>query len=126
MSALPIKAPELASAIASGDISAREVTEASIARIEATDQRVNAFTGKSYERARQEADAVDAQRARGEALPALAGVPYAVKNLFDIQGAVTLAGSKVNRSHATASEDAFLVKQMKASGAVLVGSLNMD
>lgn len=126
MSGLPIKAFELASAITSGEISAREAVDASIARIEATDERVNAFTGKSYERARQEADVVDAKRARGEPLPPLAGVPYAVKNLFDIQGEVTLAGSKVNRSHAVASKDAFLVSQMKAAGAVLVGSLNMD
>jgi amidase/aspartyl-tRNA(Asn)/glutamyl-tRNA(Gln) amidotransferase subunit A len=126
VSGLPVKAFELANAIASGEVSAREATEASVKRIEATDERVNAFTGKSYERARREADAVDAQRARREALPPLAGVPYAVKNLFDIQGEVTLAGSKVNHSHAGAGGDAFLVSQMKAAGAVLVGSLNMD
>ncbi len=116
----------MARTIAAGDFSAREVLESHIARIEATDTRVNAFTGKSYARARSEADSVDAQRARGEALGALAGVPYAVKNLFDIEGEVTLAGSKVNRSHAPAMADAFLVNQMKAAGAVLVGSLNMD
>lgn len=117
---------ELARHIAIGYCSAREVLESHIARIEATDARVNAFTGKGYERARGEADAIDARRARGEALPPLAGVPYAVKNLFDIKGEVTLAGSKVNRSHAPATADAFLVSQMKAAGAVLVGSLNMD
>jgi Asp-tRNA(Asn)/Glu-tRNA(Gln) amidotransferase A subunit family amidase len=60
---------------------------------------VNAFTGKSYARARAEAADIDARRARGEALGPLAGVPYAVKNLFDIEGEVTLAGSKVNRGH---------------------------
>lgn len=123
---LALSGASLARAIASGDISAREVLEFSIARIEATDAEVNAFTGKSYERARKEADAVDASRASGEPLGPLAGVPYAVKNLFDIQGEVTLAGSKVNRGHAPALQDAFLVTQMKAAGAVLVGSLNMD
>ena len=117
---------ELARAIATGERSAREVLETHIARIEATDGQVNAFTGKSYPRARREADAVDAQRARGEALPPLAGVPYAVKNLFDVADEVTLAGSKINRSHPPAAQDAFLVTQMKAAGAVLVGSLNMD
>ena len=117
---------ELARAIAAGDYGAREVLESHIARIEATDTRVNAFTGKSYARARCEADAVDAQRARGEVLGPLAGVPYAVKNLFDIEGEVTLAGSKVNRTLPPATHDAFLVSQMKAAGAVLVGSLNMD
>ncbi|MGE3349011.1 MAG: AtzE family amidohydrolase [Ramlibacter sp.] len=117
---------ELARAIASGEISAAQALEASIARIEATDARVNAFTGKSYTRARAEAAAVDAKRARGEPLPPLAGVPYAVKNLFDIEGETTLAGSKINRGHPAAAADAFLVQRMKAAGAVLVGSLNMD
>ncbi|MCM2342051.1 AtzE family amidohydrolase, partial [Rhodoferax sp.] len=116
----------LAQAIRAGDISACEVLEASMARIEATDGAVNAFTGKSYPRARREAIAVDAMRARGDALPPLAGVPYAVKNLFDMAGEVTLAGSKINRSHAPATEDAFLVGRMQAAGAVLLGALNMD
>lgn len=117
---------ELARAIAVGDASAAEVLEAHVARIEATDDRVNAFTGKSYARARAEAAAVDAMRARGEALPPLAGVPYAVKNLFDIAGETTLAGSKIQRDQAAAGSDAFLVQRMQAAGAVLVGSLNMD
>lgn len=116
----------LAQAIRAGDISACEVLEASMARIEATDGAVNAFTGKSYPRARREAIAVDAMRTRGDALPPLAGVPYAVKNLFDMAGEVTLAGSKINRSHAPATEDAYLVGRMQAAGAVLLGALNMD
>jgi AtzE family amidohydrolase len=69
---------------------------------------------------------VDAMRSRGEVLPPLAGLPYAVKNLYDIEGEVTLAGSKINRGNPPASEDAFLVQRLKAAGAVLVGSLNMD
>lgn len=116
----------LARAIATGDISAREAVQASIARIDATDGRVNAFTTKTYQRALNEADAVDALRASGAALPPLAGVPYAVKNLFDVQGEVTLAGSKVNRGLPPAAEDAFLVARMRAAGAVLLGALNMD
>jgi len=116
----------LVRAIATGELSAVEALEASIARIEATDGRVNAFTGKSYERARREAGAVDAMRARGETLPPLAGLPYAVKNLFDIEGVVTLAGSRINRGQAPATADAFLVQRLKAAGAVLVGALNMD
>lgn len=107
-------------------MNAAEALEACIARIEATDGQVNAFTRKSYARARAEAAAIDARRASGEALGPLAGVPYAVKNLFDVEGEVTLAGSKVNRNHSPASADAFLVQRMKAAGAVLVGSLNMD
>ena len=123
---LAMNALELAQAIAAGDFSAREVLDAHIERIEATDAKINAFTKKSYARARREADSVDTQRSQCATLPPLAGVPYAVKNLFDIQGEVTLAGSKVNRSHAPAQQDGFLVQQMRNAGAVLVGSLNMD
>lgn len=112
--------------IATGEQSAAEALEACIARIASTDGRINAFTGKSYDRARGEAAAIDAMRRRGGALPPLAGLPYAVKNLFDIEGEVTLAGSKINRDHAPAKADAFLVQRLKAAGAVLVGSLNMD
>ena len=111
----------MAAAVASGEVSARELLTASIAKIDETDARVNAFTSLSLKRAFAEADAVDAARSRGETLPPLAGVPYAVKNLFDIEGEVTLAGSKINRSHAPASADAIMVRQMKAAGAVLVG-----
>jgi AtzE family amidohydrolase len=118
--------PVLTRAIASGDIGAREALDACIERIQATDARVNAFTGKFYARARDEAAAVDAKRARGEPLPLLGGVPYAVKNLFDIEGEVTLAGSIINRGNAPAKTDAVLVERLKAAGAVLVGALNMD
>lgn len=107
-------------------MNATNALEACIARIEATDGQVNAFTGKSYARARAEAADIDARRERGEALGPLAGVSYAVKNLFDIEGEVTLAGSKINRTHPGRRADAFLVQRMKAAGAVLVGSLNMD
>jgi len=113
-------------AIAAGELSAVEVLQLTIERIEATNARVNAFTGRSFARARAEAAAVDAKRARGEALGPLAGLPYAVKNLFDIAGEVTLAGSTINRSNAPATEDAVLIQRLQAAGAVLVGSLNMD
>ncbi len=113
-------------AIAQGEDSARAWLEDCIARIEIVDGRVNAYTTRLFERARQEADAVDAQRQRGETLPPLAGLPYAVKNLFDIRGQVTLAGSIINRSHAPASVDAVLIERLQAAGAVLTGALNMD
>ncbi len=113
-------------AIRSGEISAVEALQMAIDHIESTDGQVNAFTGRSFARARTEAAAVDAKRASGETLPLLAGLPYAVKNLFDIAGEVTLAGSTINRSNSPAREDAVLVQRLQAAGAVLVGSLNMD
>ena len=117
---------QIVRAIATGQASAAEVVEACIARIEATDGRVNAFTERTFARARAEAGAVDRRRALGEVLPPLAGVPYAVKNLFDIEGLATVAGSKVSRDDPSAVQDAFLVSQMKAAGAILLGGLNMD
>jgi 1-carboxybiuret hydrolase len=121
--------PSLSTLVAqlrSGHLSARTALEGCIARIEATDGAVNAFTGKRFAQAREAADRIDADRAQGHPLGPLAGVPFAVKNLFDIEGEVTLAGSKVNASLPPASANAVLVQQLQAAGAVLVGSLNMD
>jgi amidase/aspartyl-tRNA(Asn)/glutamyl-tRNA(Gln) amidotransferase subunit A len=121
-----LDAVALAAGVTRGDFSVREVLAHCLARVEATDARVNAFTDRTFERARAEADAIDTLRARGEALPPLAGVPYAVKNLFDIQGLPTRAGSKINRTAPPATGDAVLVRQMQVAGAVLLGGLNMD
>ena len=112
--------------VATGQASACEVLDSALARIGATDGRVNAFTEKTVARARAEAAAIDAMRSRGQVLPPLAGLPYAVKNLFDIEGVTTLAGSTINRELAPAGADAVLVQRLKAAGAVLVGALNMD
>ncbi|MCW5221015.1 AtzE family amidohydrolase [Verminephrobacter aporrectodeae subsp. tuberculatae] len=116
----------LVRAIAAGEISAREACLASVARIHASNPAINAFTRCCTARALREAEAIDARRARGERLPPLAGLPYAVKDLFDVAGEVTHAGSKLNRQHRPAAQDAFLVTRMQAGGAVLLGRLNMD
>ena len=121
-----MKTAAILHAVATGQASARELCDAALARIESTESRVNAFTHTTMRRARAEADAVDAKRRRGEVLPALAGLPYAVKNLFDVEGVITLAGSKINRGLPPATADAVLVARMKSAGAVLVGTLNMD
>ena len=67
----------------------------------------------------------DEARARRKALPPLAGVPFAVKNLFDVAGLPTLAGSKIEREAAPARRDALLVRRLEAHGAVLVGALHI-
>lgn len=105
---------------------ARERLTAALARIERSDARINAFTAVLRERAWREAEASDARRERGALLGPLDGMPYAVKNLFDIEGLVTLAGSKVNRRLGPAPVDAVLVQRLQQAGAVLVGALNMD
>lgn len=112
--------------VRTGAASAVELTEAALARIAAEDGRLNAFTLVTAGRARREAAAIDAARARGAPLPPLAGVPYAVKNLFDLEGEVTVAGSLIGRERPPATADAFLVRQLQAAGAVCLGALNMD
>jgi len=117
---------QIVRAVHSGELLAEEALEHCIARIELTDARVNAFTDGTFERAQREARAIDRKRAKGEPLPSLAGLPYAVKNLFDIEGLTTRAGSKVRGDQPPASADAVLLQRLRAAGAVLVGALNMD
>ena len=117
---------DLARRIRGGEHSAVAVLDATLARIRAADARYNCFTAITEDRARQEAAAIDARRARGDTLPPLAGVPYAVKNLFDIAEEVTLAGGRVNAANPAAPRDATLVARLREAGAVLVGALNMD
>jgi 1-carboxybiuret hydrolase len=118
-------ASEIAAAVCDGRTSAVEVARAALARIAKHDRVLNAFTAVTDERALAKAAALDAERARGRRLGAFAGVPFAVKNLFDIAGLPTLAGSKINRDRAPAKRDATLIARLESNGAVLVGALNM-
>jgi 1-carboxybiuret hydrolase len=118
-------ASEIAAAVGSGRTSAGAVVGAALARIAELNPVLNAFTAVVEERALARAEAVDAALARGRASGALAGVPFAVKNLFDIAGLPTLAGSKINRDRDPAARDATLIARLEAQGAVLVGALNM-
>lgn len=120
-----LAAVDIAGGVRAGRFTARQVAEAHLARIAAHDGRIGAFTAVTAERALAEADAVDARRRGGAPLGPLAGVPYAVKNLFDIAGLPTLAGSRINRDHAPAVRDAFLIRRLAAADAVLLGALNM-
>ena len=119
-------AAAIAAAIASGAVSAREVTQAAGKRIAASVERLNAFTQVTLERALEDADAVDRSVAAGAPVGALAGVPFAVKNLFDIEGVVTLAGSRILASNPPAARDASAVAALRRSDAILCGALNMD
>jgi len=119
-------AADIVRQISAGARSAVSVLAQTEALIRARNPDLNCFTATTFERAGREAAAIDALRARGKPLPPLAGVPYAVKNLFDIEGMVTLAGAKVNASNAPADADATIVARMQRAGAVLVGALNME
>jgi len=124
---MPIEmtASAIAAAVADRKLAALDATEAALARIAARDPALNAFTDVTAERARAKARAIDAAIAAGTPVGPLAGVPFAVKNLFDVAGLSTRAGSKINRDLAPASRDATLIERMEAAGAVLVGALNM-
>ena len=118
-------ATEIAAAVAAGRRSATDIVAAALTRIEREDRRLNAFTAVTAARARAKAAAIDAAIAAGKPAGPLAGVPFAVKNLIDIAGLPTLAGSKINREHPPATADGALVARLEAAGAILVGALNM-
>jgi AtzE family amidohydrolase len=120
-----LSAAEIAQAVASRKISALSVTEAALARIARHDSVLNCFTDVTADRARAKARAIDAAIAGGQKPGPLAGAPFAVKNLFDVQGLATRAGSKINRDLQPSPRDATLIERMEAAGAVLVGALNM-
>ncbi|WP_456763146.1 AtzE family amidohydrolase [Bradyrhizobium sp. USDA 4011] len=120
-----MSAAEIAQAVSSRKMTALAATEAALARITAHDEVLNSFTDVTADRARAKAKAVDAAIAAGQPAGPLAGVPFAVKNLFDVQGLSTRAGSKINRDLPPSPRDAALIERMEAAGAVLVGALNM-
>jgi 1-carboxybiuret hydrolase len=120
-----LSASEIAQAVAGRRISALGATEAALARIARYNPVLNCFTDVTAERARGKARAIDAAIAAGRKPGPLAGVPFAVKNLFDVQGLTTRAGSKINRELKPSPRDATLIERMEAAGAVLVGALNM-
>lgn len=117
---------EIAQAVRSGVTTAVDIAQTAIDGIETGNPRLNAFTAVTAARALADAAAVDAKRARGQDPGSLAGVPYAVKNLFDVAGLTTLSGSKIDADKPPAITDATAVRRLKEAGAVLVGALNMD
>ena len=119
----------ISAALRRREVTVTSVVDAAIARVQATDRRVNAFTQLTLQRALTRAAALDARLAGGDttaqALPLL-GVPVAVKTLFDIVGITTLAGSVIERDRPPARADAVLLQRLECAGAVLLGALNMD
>jgi len=118
-------ASELAKAVNSRKLTALEAVDAALARIERHDGVLNSFTDVTADRARARARDLDAAIAAGKNAGPLAGVPFAVKNLFDVKELSTRAGSKINRDLPKASRDATLIERLETAGAILVGALNM-
>lgn len=126
MNTFPFDAQACTAAFHRGEISAREIAQASLARIARLNPGLNAFIEVTAARALAEAAALDASRTRGKVAGPLAAVPYAVKNLFDVAGLTTLAGARLHAGNPPATQDATLVERMQAAGGLLAGTLNMD
>ena len=125
MSELTTKtAAELATAVASGEVSAAEITAAHLARIEAADGQVKAFLHVAQDAAAQ-AEAIDKKQAAGEPLGPLAGVPVAVKDLFTTVGMPTTCGSKILEGWRPPYEST-ITQRLRDAGAILIGKTNMD
>ncbi|MBI4637226.1 MAG: AtzE family amidohydrolase [Candidatus Rokubacteria bacterium] len=119
-------ATEIAAAVRAGQARAHALVTAALEAISARDPALNCFTAVLADRALAEAAQVDAAVAAGRDPGPLAGVPFAVKNLFDVAGLSTLAGSRINREHPPARRDAAAVRRLGNAGAILLGALNMD
>jgi len=112
-----------AAMIRSGEVSARELTDALLDRITTHDRSLNAFTELLGEQARTEADTRDTARARGGELPPLHGVPIAIKEEIDVAGQVTTFGGRAN--HTPAAQDSEVVRRLRDAGAVIIGKTSM-
>jgi aspartyl-tRNA(Asn)/glutamyl-tRNA(Gln) amidotransferase subunit A len=116
----------ISAAVRTGEVSAASVLEAALTRIHERDAMLNCFTRLVPERAREAAAALDRLVATGHDPGPLAGVPFGVKDLFDVAGLPTTAGAGFRMRAAPASVDAAAVGRLCAAGGVLVGTLNMD
>jgi aspartyl-tRNA(Asn)/glutamyl-tRNA(Gln) amidotransferase subunit A len=111
--------------LAARAVSSRDLVEAALARIDATDGRVGAFLKVVPERARARAAEADARLARGERRSAIDGVPVALKDIFLTKGIETTCASRILEGFVP-PYDATVVERLEQAGAVVVGKLNMD
>jgi len=118
-------AADIAAKVASGEVSAVEVTQAHLDRIAAVDGSVHAFLHVDTDGALQAAEAVDARRAAGEDLGPLAGVPLAMKDVVVTKGVPTTSGSKILEGWRP-PYDATITRRIKDAGVVMLGKTNMD
>ena len=115
---------DIAAGLASGKLTARDHVESCLAAIDCEDGK-RAFITVNAETARKQANRVDKLRAAGAALPPFAGVTLSVKDLFDIAGEVTTAGSRVLADAQPAARDATVLARLRAAGFIVIGRTNM-
>src|SRR5713226_7119365 len=119
------KVDSVRAALGAKKISARELTSEFYTRIERQNPALNAFLTLSPERAYSQADRIDARIARGEPLPALAGVPVAIKDVISTRGVRSTCGSRILENYIP-PYDACAVERLERAGAVLLGKTNCD
>jgi len=112
-------------ALGAKELSARELTAEFYARIEKQNPALNAFLALSPGRAYAQAEHIDAQIARGETLPPLAGVPMAIKDVISTRGVTSTCGSRILENYIPAY-DATAVERLERAGAILLGKTNCD
>jgi len=115
---------EAARAMATGQLTATELTASCLDRIKAVDDRLRAFITVDEEGAMRQAEAADAQRRRGQAGP-LTGIPLSIKDALCVKGLRATCGSKI-LEHFIAPYDAAVIERLKAAGAVILGKVAMD
>ena len=108
----------------SGELSARQATEAIIGRIEQIDPKINAVVVRDFSRARLAADAADNARKRGETLGLLHGLPMTVKEAFDVSGLTTTWGVPEFKNN-IADRDSLVVQKLRSAGAIILGKTNI-
>ncbi len=108
-----------------GEVSARELTDQHLSRIEAVEPSINAYTEVTADRARADADRIDAARAAGEKLPPLAGVPLAIKDNLCTKGVRTTCSSRMLETFVPPYEST-VTSRLWGAGAVLLGKTNLD
>ena len=117
--------PEVRAALDSKKISARELVKEFYARIDQRNSELNVYLALSPERAYAQADRIDAEVASGGALPPLAGVPLAVKDVISTRGIPTTCGSRILKGYKP-SYDATAVTRLEQAGAIILGKTNCD
>ncbi|HVR73206.1 MAG TPA: amidase family protein [Planctomycetota bacterium] len=123
-SVLSLSASGIAASVARGELSALEAAVGCIRRIEAVDGRLNAVVVRLFDEALLQARAADARRARGESLGPLHGVPFTVKEMFDVAGMPTTAGL-ARLAGIRAAKDAPVVHRLREAGAIVLGKTNV-
>jgi len=122
---IPALARDLAAAVRSGELTAVDVTKATIARLEATQAATNAFRHIHSEFALEQARALDERIAEGRTAGRLAGVPVALKDNILVEGLIASCGSKLLENY-VGSFDAHVVEKLRAEDAIIVAHANMD